>query len=154
MINQYIGPFVCWLSIFVEFLALWNVKIGFSSRNWKSIKGRIFSSCVTVTQITNNEGPSVTYKPRIQYGYEYEGKNYTGSKIGYLIAYTGKADAEKLTRKFQEGTVVDIYIDPQKPSRCVLIRGVSFFRAACAIGFPFFMYFIGRLLIQKFKTGA
>jgi len=149
MIDHYIGSFVCALAFVVEILALWNVMRGYASRDWKPIKGRILSSSIAVIQSSNEGGQTVTYQPKIKYAYEYEGKEYTSKKVGYLLAQGGQKSAQKLTGKFSEGKNVDVFIDPSKPSRSVLIRGIPAFGAVVAIGIPFFLYFIGMLLNQK-----
>jgi hypothetical protein len=83
---------------------------------WPSTMGQVMMS--TIQLRSSSEGGSTEY-PVVQYSYQVGGQGYQSMKIapGPEMGGTG---ARKVVAKYQPGTQVMVFYDPQKPSDAVL----------------------------------
>jgi hypothetical protein len=106
-----------------------------SSYKWTRVRGRITSAWVS--RRTSREGPS-SFVPAVRYKYEFEGRSLSGERIGFIdIGAHHAGFAKKVLARYPVGTEVDVYVDPMRPTRSVLKRGVSWaslFAAVSGLG--------------------
>ena len=83
---------------------------------WPSTMGTVMMS--TIELRSDSEGGSTEY-PVVQYSYQVGGQGYQSMKLapGPELGGTG---ARKVVAKYQPGTQVMVFYDPQKPSDAVL----------------------------------
>ena len=117
------------LGLAVIFIALSQIKAGKESESWPSVRGRIVESKVRSrrTEYTDRDtGVRKTrteYFPHVVYEYEVDSEVYKGSRICFGCVDAKEETAYRLVRMYPKGREVDVYYDPEKPSRSVLQPG-------------------------------
>lgn len=110
------------------------------SRKWTRVRGRITSAWVS--ESTRDDGPS-SFTPEVRYKYQFDGRELTGDKIGFVVMGAHHPGvAEKTLERYPVGAEVDVFVDPQRPTRSVLTRGVSWaslFAVLCGLGLTAFV---------------
>lgn len=100
-----------------------------SSYAWPDVKGSIVKSRIDVrNNHTLNKSHINVYYPEIEYIYSVVDKNYIGSTIG--VSDYGSSErnhAEVLVSRYEIGSTVDIYYDPENPSQSLLEPGLKGF---------------------------
>lgn len=98
---------------------------GRRSMAWATVIGKV-SSREVVSRVAEGEGFAVEYSPRIRYTYVVDGTQFENSSgIHSLLEEWGsKTWAEETVRRFDSDSV-DVFFDPNNPSKSVLQRGVS-----------------------------
>jgi hypothetical protein len=100
------------------------------SKNWMPVTARILSSKVTVEQqSSSNFGHGVDhytyYFPEVEYEYEYQGIAYRSDHVLFFRINYPAAEAETMIQRYPAGSQVMAYINPHKPSQCVLEPGLE-----------------------------
>ena len=112
-------------------MALGAVSIGFGVRNHRKQKRAIANSTTvqgTVTGIDVEEdsySEGTTYRPQLEYEYEYLGESYTGDDLypGTLDSgYNTEKKAREVLDEFTEGGPISLYVDTDDPSRSFVFR--------------------------------
>jgi hypothetical protein len=66
-----------------------------------------------------------SFTPEVRYKYQFEGRELTGDKIGFVaMGADHPGVAEKTLERYPAGAEVAVFVDPQRPTRSVLTRGV------------------------------
>lgn len=135
-----------WLAIALLFGFGWFVMLGsafvesWQSRKWTRVRGRITASWVS--ESTDNDGPS-SFMPAVHYKYHFEGRDLSGDQIGFIVmGARHRGVALRTLERYPVGAEVDVYVDPQRPTRSVLTRGVSWvslFALICGLGLTAFI---------------
>jgi hypothetical protein len=111
------------------FVASWQ------SRNWTRVRGRI--TAAWVSEHTRTDGRS-SFMPAVRYEYQFEGREVSGDRIAFVVmGARHRGVATKTLERYPVGAEVDVYVDPRRPTRSVLRRGVSWvslFATACGLG--------------------
>ncbi|MCH2161373.1 MAG: DUF3592 domain-containing protein, partial [Phycisphaerales bacterium] len=66
-----------------------------------------------------------SWMPRITYAYEADGAPHTGNRFSFHNPNAGlaKSEATLLANQFTVGESIEVYVDPNDPSRSTMIRG-------------------------------
>lgn len=98
-----------------------------ASRNWPTANGRVQYATVETRSSRNDSGTSsTTFQARIIYGYEIGGQTLRSERVSFgEVSTSDPADAEEIVARYQPGTTVTVYYDPQNPELAVLEPGVS-----------------------------
>ncbi len=100
------------------------------SARWPKIVGRVTASEFKSGPLAGRYIRTTTGRAAISYQYELNGRELTGSRVFVGDEEFGSAyDAQRRTRHYYAGVVVDVYYDPADPSRTVLEAGVNWSRA-------------------------
>jgi len=139
-----IAPFVAYVSI-ERFLD------GQSSMSWPTTQGKVISSAVEEDQHSRIKK---SFKPRIEYQYALEKKEYVGSEISHHdVGYGDRVNADNIVAKYPVGFQLDVYYDPDDYSRAVLEPGNSW-RAYLFLAVPIAMLGFGLLGLWSVRTGG
>jgi hypothetical protein len=107
-------------------MSLWNLADYWRTANWIQVGGKIVS-----LQASNSNGskPSVPWsgdgKFSCQYAYTFEGKNYSGNKIGVETFETPSPRGRRyrlLKAQFDEGKSVAVFVNPAAPTESALFH--------------------------------
>ncbi len=111
------------LGMFFEVMTIREFARNIGERAWKKTPCRIVTSAVTKTK--SSKSP---HRFAVQYEYEYNGQKYTSDvyKRGYKRSETYN-DADKLVRKYPQGSQSICYINANNPSKAVLKQGSLLF---------------------------
>jgi hypothetical protein len=85
-------------------------------RLWPTAPGNITESRV--------EHKSESFYPVVRYAYEYCGETYVGKKIcSFEITGNWRSTADRWVRRYPEGSLVTVFVDPMDPHNAVLEPG-------------------------------
>jgi len=95
------------------------------ARKWPVVKGRIQTSGLEEFRGAVSEDRSrgsIMFKSKIQYTYRYENNDYTGivASMSGDVSSTSEGAVRAFAKKYKDGQVVDVYVNPQNPSNAVL----------------------------------
>ena len=98
-----------------------------SSKNWPIVQGKILSSEVS-SYVKHSDGKRTTmYTPDIVFKYTANGKNYKSSKVYYSdYSTSSSSDIAEVVSKYPEGSIAQVYVNPQVHAEAVLEPGASF----------------------------
>jgi hypothetical protein len=110
-----------------------------ASEAWPSVAGEITISEVThsVNQ-SSSSGNKWRYIPRVEYRYELDGAEYSNDKIQFVSVsweFKDRFKAERVTKPYPVGKMIDVFYDPTDPGSSVLLKG--------SVGGPPWGYLIG-----------
>jgi len=117
------------------------------AESWVPVKGEITRSEVVKTRSRGHGNRATYYEARIEYDYEFEGRQYHGDTIcvGGTFHTSLSRHAKERCRRFPEGANTIVYVDPQEPSDACLERGnhasVLFLLAIAALTLVFGGFF-------------
>lgn len=95
------------------------------ARTWPVVKGTIRTSGLerfrASADASGARGP-IMFTARISYTYRYERADYTGlvASMNGQVSSTSDWGVRRLVRKYPEGAIVDVYVNPQNPSESLL----------------------------------
>ncbi len=98
------------------------------SAQWPATDGRIISSRVErhVSRSSSSGNTSVTYGADITYDYVVDGHTYEGSRVAVGdIRTSNRSRAERIVERYAAGTPVEVFYNPDDPSRAVLEAGLQ-----------------------------
>jgi hypothetical protein len=96
----------------------------YDARDWAPVPAEVLSADL----VRHSDDDSTTYEATTTYRYRYEGREYTGTRVGVAA---GRADnvgdfQERLYRELESarrnGTPVTVYVDPDAPANAVVSR--------------------------------
>ncbi|WP_346854458.1 DUF3592 domain-containing protein [uncultured Draconibacterium sp.] len=95
-----------------------------ASKSWPQVQGVISFSELNKTR--DSDGNDM-YSASVQYSYSVDGKEYSGSNIRTVDGQTSvKGSVKKTLKKYETGTSVSVYYDPEFPNTAVLEPGTGF----------------------------
>jgi hypothetical protein len=115
-------PFILILAVVILSMAR-SARKGSASNRWPSTSGRILMSDVYSHRSLNSNGTHTEiYTPKIQYEYTAEGQRYQSDQLSYSMVDGTSAEswAENIVDKYPQGSTVQVYYNPSKPSEAVL----------------------------------
>ena len=108
------------LGILACLAGIWMAQREDRSLRWTQVEGKIISSEAYL------EDDGELYTPEIVYEYTAGGATHVGSKVqAFLIQYNWSGPARRLCEKYPTGETVKIYVDPNDPTRAVLVPGID-----------------------------
>lgn len=95
------------------------------AKKWPVVQGRITTSGLEQFRGKADEGRSrgpIMFKAKISYVYRYQNAEYTGfvASMGGQVASTSDWGVQRFVKKYRDGQIVDVYVNPQNPSEAVL----------------------------------
>lgn len=119
---------------------LWNLWQGASSPKWPTVTGQVVSSDL---QRSRDRQGMVTYRAEVAYKYEVGGQTYASDRVffGDQLQTSWATGPVREVERYHPGSQVQVFYDPNKPSRSVLEPGapwqvyVVLFTAAAFLGF-------------------
>jgi hypothetical protein len=99
------------------------VRTAIASRNWPTVKGRVVSMEMDVTQLQYEE----MYTPRLVYRYRVGGQDYESSRIDLARQrrFFTQASANAVLAPYRPDGEVTVYYNPGRPSDALLQPGGS-----------------------------
>lgn len=112
-----------------------------SSRDWKVAEGDVLDAHM---EERRDDEDGDTFIPVVRYSYQVGRTKYESSRLWYRTDSFGDySEALRGIRDVRKGRPVDVYYDPAKPSRSVLIPGFEPTNVAsvalCAIAFVLYL---------------
>mgnify|MGYP000859453594 CR=1 FL=1 len=98
-----------------------------ASVNWPVSQGVIVESKVSTSRLrhtTGRHGRSTSYRARIRYQFEVDGKEIIGKHIAYGEIFYSRKAAVKRVNQYPESSSVNVYYMPGHPEVSVLEPGV------------------------------
>lgn len=94
-----------------------------SSANWPSTDGTITHS--TIEQ--KRRKARVYYVPKIEYRYVIDGREYTGSRVSFLVREfdLSESGAKEMANRYPLNSTCKVFYDPADPSGCTLESGTT-----------------------------
>ena len=116
---------------------IWMLRAARMSLHWPTADGTITASDVILGR-TGKGGKA--YSPGVRYSYSVDGTDYQGDGIQFGSSGIAERTAKAIVAAFPVGKRVPVYYDPQRPTRTVLMPGVT--------GWPWtlFLLFCGGIL--------
>lgn len=106
---------------------------------WPMTTGRIKSSTVSTFRVSGGDDSSYTsFKPRVLYTYEVDGRKYTGDRVFFSFVLGGmtKGKADRIAGRYQAKDQVKVFYNPRNPAESVLrrtCRGILLFPIIAAL---------------------
>ena len=125
------------LAVFATFCGLmlmggWVVLIRdwIASVRWKSLPGTVRGTLVEPTQQTDPYRPWITqqgFRAVIRYAYTVDDQTYVGSRYSATREpfYASEQEANDFLQRFPLGSQLPVRVDPDDPTRCLLVRQLS-----------------------------
>lgn len=110
-------------------IAIWR---GVRAEGWRLTKGRIVESGLTLDHYSRDK--DITRGPRVQYTFQAFGQTLTGNRISFARSVPVLSEwstplfgpPADVMAGLREGDEVDVWFDPEDPSRAVLRPGVDY----------------------------
>nr|WP_231734456.1 DUF3592 domain-containing protein [Lysobacter gilvus] len=100
----------------------WHIRLGFDSLRWTRTTGtleRIWQVSSSSESATDDE-----HSVHAHYTYSVNGRTYKGRRLSYrTMSDLPFAEALDLMHGLRKGSEVDVYYDPARPERAVMIPG-------------------------------
>lgn len=131
-VKFFIGRVIPWSVVLIGALALYvglcNVLNARESTAWPSVEGKVSKSEVRM-QLGSGGGQSiestVTYHADIEYDYAVNGENLQGTRIAFGdLGTEDRSDADAISDKYPEGTIVTVYYKPKEHQVSLLEPGL------------------------------
>lgn len=95
------------------------------AKKWPVVQGRIRTSGLEQFRGKADEGRSrgpIMFRAKISYTYRYENAEYTGIVVSMSgqVSSTSDWGVQRFVKKYRDGQIVDVYVNPQNPSEAVL----------------------------------
>jgi hypothetical protein len=129
-------------ALLVRLLSLLSVSVGIAmplyvermrrqqrrSRTWAPVQGEVLSCQVGEETLRSRHGyrspvtggGMITYFPRVEYAYEYQGANYQSKRIVMVDINWPKTEAEETVARYPEGASVTAWVNPDHPDQAML----------------------------------
>lgn len=92
--------------------------------HWSVVKGVVTTSGFEPFRgpEQGGEGEPIPIDARIDYTYRFRGKDYTamGMSVKGEVGSTSDRAVQRLAKRYRDGQIVNVYVNPQKPSESVL----------------------------------
>lgn len=89
------------------------------SASWPHCPGKVIESAV----LAKPDGEDTRYAHIIRYSYEVGGVGREGRRFDFEQATSSQRQAEALAAKYPAGCQVEVFYDPDRPQRAVLVPG-------------------------------
>ncbi|MBN9594915.1 MAG: DUF3592 domain-containing protein [Afipia sp.] len=95
------------------------------ARKWPVVKGKIRTSGLERFRAKAEDDGSrgqIMFRANISYSYRYENMDYTGLVVSMngQVSSTSDWGMQRYVKKYPEGAMVDVYVNPQNPTESVL----------------------------------
>ncbi|MCH2136562.1 MAG: DUF3592 domain-containing protein [Phycisphaerales bacterium] len=117
---------ICGLMGFMAWVSFTQAHEAALSMHWPSVKGQVTDTGVQEHWHHHRHYTSHTWAPVVWYEYKVDGKTLQDSRIGWESeSFELKDHAENWLKKhkYQRGTEVDVFYDPNHPHHACLITG-------------------------------
>lgn len=109
------------LGIIFLIVGLVAMKRAKAAQSWPSIPGTVNRTDVVKHEDSDSEGnSSVTYEPVVEYSYSVMGQPFSGKRIAFGTNRYNYKKAEEIVTRYQVGSRVNVYYNPDKPKDAVL----------------------------------
>jgi hypothetical protein len=148
-LEEFLACFVFFICVVVLLAGLVILVPQFKAIGYKPVHATVIESRVLSPKTDEN---LKTYKAKVRYSYEVDGKQYESSKVRYypLIRQwftDGKGIAEETVSTYGKGVWTTAYYDPDDPSVAVLDSSITMM----ALGMTIVPLFIGFFVIWLAK---
>ncbi len=135
-----IGSMFTFAGLWMMFSGGKRVYQAIGTKNWNQVTGMIVESRVDTSKDSEDR---TEYRAVVLYTYSFQDKTYYGKRIHYgYSASSDRTDSEELVGRYSPGEPVPVYINPNRPKECVLVRGIQKY-ALLEIWFGFGVAFFG-----------
>jgi hypothetical protein len=92
-----------------------------SSQNWVETEARVLNSEVEKVGDTN-------FEVKVRFAYDFADEAFEGDvyQFGEGATNIGVREMEKVVARFETGQVIQVWVDPEEPSRSVIERSISY----------------------------
>jgi len=103
----------------------------FELPGWNEVEGRVLAASLEAgdaagarfSHDSRRSARSDVYRPKIEYAYTVDGKEYTSDRFSLIeMASSDRVAQQAIVDRYAVGTSVTVYVDPADPSRVVLDR--------------------------------
>jgi len=98
------------------FILIWR---SIDSEDWEQV-----DCLILLSRVENRSADSSSYVVVVEYKYSVGGVTYVGNRVRWLRFFISKRAAHDVCRKYSMGTNAKVSIDPNDPSRSVLIPDI------------------------------
>jgi len=97
------------------------------ARSWVRIPAEVEQSRLRCFEGTDSDGRrQTTWKIDILYSYQLEGQRYRSNRYGFFTgSSSGRSSKEAVIQHYQPGTTLEVWVDPEDPTRAVIRRDWS-----------------------------
>jgi len=96
------------------------------SSRWPTVQGRVITSEFEEGPLEGRYIRTTTGRAVVSYQYQFSGHELTGNRIFVGDKEFGSAyEAQRRVRHYYPGVTVEVFVDPNNPTRAVLERGLS-----------------------------
>lgn len=99
-----------------------DLRTGAASRHWTRVQGRVRQ---VVIETTSSRGEAEQYRVRVDFEYEFKGAPQRNGELVGSPSYD-RDIAAHYGSGYVPGKAVDVYVDPQRPSRSTLDPGIKY----------------------------
>jgi Protein of unknown function (DUF3592) len=101
--------------------------LGRASLRWTRVEGMVVGLHFDESMLDNQEGEDdVTFSAHLTYAYTVRGRRYRSERFTYRPTRgLGQRQAYAMLQGMHRGQAVDVYHDPQRPERAVVLQGVD-----------------------------
>ena len=107
-------------------------QFGYINRSWEARGSDDWTATTATIQAVDvsDEGDFLSddsWMPSITYRYEVDGASHEGNRLSFYGRNNGlvKSEATLLASRFAVGDTIEVFFDPNDPTRSTMIRGIS-----------------------------
>jgi hypothetical protein len=115
-----VGLFIALSAAFALWATSRDLMRALASAEWPSVQGTII-----VSEVRRKASGGRTWYPAIEYEYQVERRNHTGSRLRFIAFSASGTYAEDTVAAFRQGARVPVYYDPKQPAESVLQPGAD-----------------------------
>jgi len=97
------------------------VSEGLATKSWPVVEGTVISS--NALRIQHNQE---RYIIEVEYSYSVEKKLFVGNRVSNFNSMLDRTDRDLQLKKYETSDKVNVYYNPQEPSKAYLIVGVDY----------------------------
>jgi len=113
------------------------------------VQGTVTSKNIKTIRSSNSKGGSSTsYRPVIEYTFNYKGATFTGNQYNFMDESGQHQWASDATSKFAVGSTYPVFVDPNEPSLSFLTRDLSFLPYFFIV-FPMIHFCVGAGIVLR-----
>jgi hypothetical protein len=123
------SPFEPFVLVLSAALLAWQVRellLALASRHWPQVTGTVLKAWFDESVDRDDGREVVTHTANVVYRYRVGVRDYESARLSYQpTSGTVFGDVTALLRNVHAGREVDVYYDPRRPARAVLVPGSS-----------------------------
>ena len=121
---EHLYPIAACVVLLLVLRQSWHIHLAIDSMHWAHTVGKVTKVWVEDAPLDDEIGSDGTHSAHAHYRYQVGARWYEGKRLTYRVTWGLRfGEALGLIRDLHVGREVDVFYDPRKPERAVLVPG-------------------------------